>query len=204
MFSKSPSGLSYDCGMNTFHIIRTRRNTSACSFFLGMRINRIFSHNWNVQEKPLFSYINFRGIVIFMLRLLTYELYFARFYHSDINCTSVLHWKNLGENVRSFFVCWSWPVLYEQVGSFSIRITQILGVSTVFCCTKACFCTFKIIGLAWTSARTQLRFAATNQISVGAILLVVHTVLNCPSFKLPAMTMGILDIHHSIQEFPPN
>jgi hypothetical protein len=29
-------------------------------------------------------------------------------------------------------------------------------------------------------------------------------VLNCPSFKLPAMTMGILDIHHSIQEFPPN
>jgi hypothetical protein len=36
--------------MNTFHIIRTRRNTSACSFFLGMRINRIFSHNWNVQD----------------------------------------------------------------------------------------------------------------------------------------------------------
>ena len=30
--------------MNTFHIIRTRRNTSAYSFFLGMRINRIFSH----------------------------------------------------------------------------------------------------------------------------------------------------------------
>ena len=43
-FSKSPSGLSYDCRINSFHIIRRSRNTSACSFFLGMRINRIFSH----------------------------------------------------------------------------------------------------------------------------------------------------------------
>jgi hypothetical protein len=33
-----------------FSYIRTRRNTSPCSFFLGMRMNRIFSHNWNVQD----------------------------------------------------------------------------------------------------------------------------------------------------------
>jgi hypothetical protein len=33
-----------------FTYIRTRRNTSLCSFFLGMHINGILSHNWNVQD----------------------------------------------------------------------------------------------------------------------------------------------------------